>query len=437
MTISPFLFLGILLIGANALFNSLASALGLQYPYTTFLFNPSDVFADFIKTALAFPGPQLDISHWHHVFQTYLLDNVYTNFAISGKLSNLHGMPIPTIVAIISRRLFVIINPLYLWVLVGGLLMSALLYVVHRIIRVYYGARNGLLYACYFLISYPLLFSITRGHAVSMALSVILIVFFSCILSSECNILLPSLLLALAVNLRPNTIVFILAPIAMYSLRRYARFFCLSISIATSLYLVSLQFAHYLLPNYTLLNFLEGLRLYQNQYISQNWGVAFGSGFLTSAKFIRDLFHLNIPVTTLYSLNLFSFIFLIFTWLFCSYKRLADMPTCLASLFCIYAFSSGIFADYYLIPLVFLFCYIDNIYAMQPSSNRAVQLLMLMLAISPKQYLFISGISLQVIINPILLLIAALSVHPELSKIFARTIWVPSTRMAAKLFVPT
>ena len=43
----------------NGFFNSMATAFGAAFPYDTFCFSANDLFADFIKAAVSYPGPEI------------------------------------------------------------------------------------------------------------------------------------------------------------------------------------------------------------------------------------------------------------------------------------------------------------------------------------------------------------------------------------------
>ena len=55
----PF-FMIIFLTFLNSFFNSMASELSLSSQFTTFLFNPNDFMADLLKSALSYPGPEIN-----------------------------------------------------------------------------------------------------------------------------------------------------------------------------------------------------------------------------------------------------------------------------------------------------------------------------------------------------------------------------------------
>ena len=98
----------------NGLFNSLATAFGYGFPFDTFCFTSQDLFADFVKAVLSYPGPAIRrLDAWPALYRDYFEHNPYGGVeALSvGKLSNLHGMPLPTFIALEARRALAFRNP--------------------------------------------------------------------------------------------------------------------------------------------------------------------------------------------------------------------------------------------------------------------------------------------------------------------------------------
>ncbi|MDP2849061.1 MAG: hypothetical protein Q8O35_12855 [Humidesulfovibrio sp.] len=198
------------LVALNSLYNSLASAFGVGFPHTTFLFTPNDLFADYFKALFSYPGGENirieGTTRLSKMLAGYLHDNPYgsvENLAL-GKNTNLHGMPLPTIWALGNARLMAVVSPFVLFFLMSLPVLFGLYFILHKISL---SARDRLTWCALAAISYPVLFITTRGHLIAGMISVLLIAFVMLMYTNKLQ-WLAVLLLAIVVNLRPNTVIF-------------------------------------------------------------------------------------------------------------------------------------------------------------------------------------------------------------------------------------
>jgi len=414
-------FIGIFLLTAfNSIFNSLSVALGSSIDYTTFLMPPSDLFGDYFKAIFSFDInsslrfslkglDKLDI-----ILNEYLQNNNYKTLnPVTGNPSNLNGMPLSTAYYVMNLRLMALINPLVLYI-ANLFFLLTLLYLVINWLLV--SARDKSLFFLAVIFSYPFLFFLVRGHLFSWLTTLSLFAFLVSLEKKRLNLAL--LFLAIACNFRPNAIIFL--PLFLLVIQN--RFISNGVKIIFKLmlfflaiFIPCLLIANYYYAPYTLLNFVEAVANYHSIYVLGKAGLAYGSSlyglimsFDPSSKRVEKLILIASFILICITMQLFikkyinrlSFVFIITS--FC----------CLAT---------SVFADYYLgiffLPLIFL--------GMNSSQEKSippvniVQVFSCILLLGPKNYFYFdSGLSYQVLLNPLILCCAVTYTYIDALKHF-------------------
>jgi hypothetical protein len=220
-------------------------------------------------------------------------------------------------------------------------------------------------------------------------------------------------LLALAVNIRPNLIIFIFALLINDGKKIIKKNLIFDAGIflmfSASIFVISLFLASILYADYSLSNFLAGLKIYHLLYVVGDGGLAFGSSLFGALKLIfKSPPHLEI-ITTLICLYLFTF--------FTSHylNRTITKVTYIFILCGIYTLGSPVFADYHLIvffaPLVLIYLSKKNKSAADLSSTHKIIFISSILMLIPKNIFFVHGISFQIIFNPLILLFSFLVIY--------------------------
>ena len=382
---------------SNALFNSLASSVGLGYPLSTFLFKPWDLFGDLFKVAVTYPGPPLNIGP-----ELAPLFTPHTE-AESGGISNLNATPLVSLMYMSVRHALTAIHPIgVLAIFVGSWTIPLGLLALTR-------CRNRLLSTallCALLISYPTLFAITRGNLGAGLTSTALIT--ALVFTYERKFpLLVATLIAVAVNMRPNTIIFMLLPFLAYSPRDAAKYAAWALGYSVVIAVASFLTVTSLYPAYTLSSFSHAVGLYYKHYVIGDWGLAYGSSFFGLAKsavrflpYDYNLSMINKAVAALWGTTLLLAVALF------KYGRLGRRSIFFV-LCAIYTLASSVFADYHLLVffgvlLVYSDCGQVPWGSMAPADKAALLCAALMLA--PKNYVFFHDwVSMQVLLNPIIL----------------------------------
>lgn len=394
-----YVFVGLAL---NSIFNSLAFAFGYGFPVTSFLFPSADLLADFFKTNFAIAselGIYIDPSELPELIRKYLNSNAYLK---DGGITIFHLPPLTMLLSIgivFLMELFGPINSLLL------LLSIFFITVYASLIGFGLSAKRAGVWIAIFLMSYPVLFLITRGNLISgfatlfIALAIILFL-------QEKKLFWALIFSALAVNMRPNLIILL----SVVFIRPYGFDFKRIFSCAFLILIVffsSLELTHKILDGYTYLKFLNGLKIYHDLFISGAAGVNYGSS-------LYGAFRTFFPYSQAMETGIFlvcSGLFLYCTTIF-FFKKL-DLISYIFSLSALCCLMTPIFADYHLtiffLPLLLISVSCSKSFLLlDPFPSKKVITILIFactMLLIPKNYAFYKGeISWQVILNPLILL---------------------------------
>ena len=156
------------------------------------------------------------------------------------------------------------------------LLLSIFFIAVYEsLIGLGFSAKRAGLWLVIFLMSYPVLFLITRGNLISgiatLFISLAMILFIQ-----EKKLFWALMFSALAVNMRPNLIILLSAVfIRPYGFNFKRMFSCAFLILVV--FFSSLELTHRIFDGYTYSKFLNGLKIYHDLFISGAAGVNYGS----------------------------------------------------------------------------------------------------------------------------------------------------------------
>lgn len=393
----------------NSIFNSLAFAFGFHYPFTTFVFTPGDLFADFFKVIFSFPHEgeiAIQQNRFYDLLHIYLNANPYGGIQAlhSGSLTHFQLPPLSGLFSIISAQLMVFVDPLIYYGLILLLILTAIFYTFKSF---NYSRSNLLIFISAFILSYPFLLAVTRGNVYSIfaGISVINFLVLSYKYDKERSMLML-FFLALAINIRPNLIIFIFALLRNNNKKIINRNLIIDTGIfltfAISIFAISLLLIEALYKEYSFSTFLTAVKIYHSMYVIGDGGLAFGSSLFGALKFIFK-FHPQFEIASaLFSLSLFLF----FT--FAYFKSKIDKTTYIYTLCGVYILGSSVIGDYHLLvffaPLALIYLDTKNKVSSNLSAIQKLVFISSILMLVPKNIFFIKGISLQVIFNPLILL---------------------------------
>lgn len=276
--------LGIVLAGValNLLYNLIWIALGGEFPYTNFLFRTDDRFADFFKLLIYFGdfGGRA-IAHGNALLN---VDQLLADFAEQARhfgrgspLNPFHLPPLAMALAMGFRRLIELVNPALVLLSLIALYLTVLTTSFLRI-----APSRQALWVMAALCSYPVLFTIDRANVYSAIIGLCLV---AGLYSSAKGRVTPLalLLVAIALNLRPNACFF---PLAMFLAGMGWRLIDgIKLAILTlAIALVAYVAAQAALPQYTPDAIRSGLADYHKMYVLGNLGIAYGSSLLGAMK---------------------------------------------------------------------------------------------------------------------------------------------------------
>ena len=263
---------------------------------------------------------------------------------------------------------------------------------------------------CAFLLSYPFIFSITRGNIGSGIVGATLII--AILLSIDrSHPLLAAVLIGIAINVKPNAIIFLGIFFFTYSIKSFLKYSILGLFTAALIFYIFLYPSTYIYPDYNIETFFASLQNYYKIYIIDDSGLAYGSSALGAIKLIYKIAHVQVSKWAGLFIVFFSITALIVSALLNKLKHLSDK----AGLFilCVsYIISSGVFADYHLLVLFsFILLYTRNInYGKELNFIDMIILTSTIATLIPKNHFFYnnSEISYQVILNPLILIFSIL-----------------------------
>jgi hypothetical protein len=390
------------------MFWSFVLALGIK---STHSYLPiGDLFGDFFKVILSYPGAtEISFNRSFGFFYTLTdwANNTY-NYGINGldtnTVTHFHMPPLSTVFSLTCLHLMHYIPAQIEFALVVLLAVFAL-YKISREI----GSNNKetALWMGSILLSYPFIFAIQRGNMFYIASSIFLILYIVFIFKNKFKYL-DVLLLALAVNIRPNAIIFIFALMIINDGQRAKRFVLFLFS-SFAIFLISFYFANLMYPEYTFTNFTRGLGLYHHAYVAGSLGNPNNSSLFILIKLLlgyhrpEELLGVAIPGIIIF----YAF------WLFIK-NKLNSIEYIFIICSC-YMLSSTVFADYHLLvflaPILILSIRDSNQALLPFTKNNIYQSASLIFItccflISPKNYLYLDRISVFELLNPIVALTA-------------------------------
>lgn len=261
----------------NGLFNSLYVASGhLSLHRTTFLFKPTDLHADLLKYIFSFYQGQFpEYFKWDELYQKYYLHNNYGGIEQlkNGTLSSYGGLPMGIILAFGLGQLIFFGGPKFLVVVFYLFVIIGIGYTIKFFTR--QETRSGAFFFLITLLSYPILFLLTRGHIYSF-ITGSLGIFFIYLVLKKYPIYLPILLLSIMINLRPNMLI-LGTLFLVYGFRESIKATLFVIILGAFGFFVSFFFASRLFEGYSLQTILLGFKMYSSIYVIGAGGDSFNN----------------------------------------------------------------------------------------------------------------------------------------------------------------
>lgn len=386
---------------ANLAFNMLAIVLGLPYPFTSFLSGSTDSFGDFFKFALSFPGGSTVAPG------TVLREQVARALAAHdyagaaglkiGLLTHFHTPPLTVLICLTANIAMRALGAGQTYLLT---IVALIGYWCHLSALAGRNRAEVLVFALLGVISYPMLLMIDRGN-VYAGLTALLVIHAILLVRRGGSQALAAMCLAIAVNIRPNAIIFLLPLIMLMRGRQMSMLMTFGMA-AAALAGCALLIANTLYPDYTMATFRVGLAIYYRLYVVGNGGLGFGSSLFGAIKFLTGY---RAGYDTL--AMLIASAILIGTIL--CHRRGSLSGASLLFLICAaYTLGSAVIADYHLLVFLVVPMLAANMSTIETADGIA--LLSSCLILAPKSYVFNDGVSWQVVANPFILLIGSITI---------------------------
>jgi hypothetical protein len=262
-------------------------------------FSTSDLFADYIKHI----GSYAQLSSinveawlpgwWREIFIAYLSNNPYSSKPelATQTLTHFHAPPLVVVLAkSIANNLFVYPGVVTSYFIIVSLIVILAGFVVSLCFK---ETRLRLIVTPAVLLLYPCVFAFTRGNIYAMLSSLSVVAAFLLICKRSGYMLLGTILMCVAIGLRPNNLVFL--PILCILYRRlykdvspalYVLLFR-SFLILIGSVLASTLAAGILYPNFSIPLFLKAYSFYQSMYEYGGAGIDYSSSLFQPVKVCR------------------------------------------------------------------------------------------------------------------------------------------------------
>lgn len=402
----------------NAVYFALRYAFG--YEFGTFLTGPEDRFADLVKVALSFKTITWQLTEteafaaWPNFYKDYLLHNPYGGIAnlSLGQLTHFHHPPLSQLLFTLCGLLITQSQSATIALWFGfGIYVSGLTCLVAST-----SPHNNLSalpkhWAVFFLClaTYPAMLVFARGNYNAGFSSILIAIFLVHCFGRRTVSVWPLLALAVAINIRPTALIFLAALPLAFGPKESVRKLASLLSLTIAIFVGSLLIEQLLYPDYTIDNFLQGLAIYKARYIVGRGGDAGNASLWALIKNSATMsgWFIHYYYEELSRLFLVAGILVALLGLRIvrqAYLHAASATFVLVSL---YVLLAPVTAEYHLLvfiaPLIVLsMCESDS-----PAPPQArIVFFASVIMMCPKNYIFIEGLSLQTIINPLVLVLA-------------------------------
>ncbi len=395
--------------GLNLAFNLGAILLGHGYPYSFFLFRPDDNFSDFFSLLQTYPGGAVarPSGDWLlHALMPQQPPSLGAREPGLPSVTHFHMMPLSTLLAQALIGAMRFIDPSLLFFLLLGSILGGWCLIAHRFGQ---SPAERATWIKLGLFAYPMLMMVQRGNLFAGASAMLIVAALLLGLERRAPIA-AAIMLAIAVNIRPNVILLALPMLALYWPHAW-RFSIALGAVGIGIVVVAMLAANALYPAYRLDTFLGGLRVYYELYVVHDWGLPFGSSLLGMMKLVFGPHAWFDAFAAALSLGLMMLGIIAHRL-----RRIGDAHMLFVTVGAA-CLGTSVLSDYHL--LVMLIVVMGFAAEAKPGDARSlgafrVALVTTSLLLAPKNYLYFglidSPISLQVAVNPLLLILAIAAV---------------------------
>jgi hypothetical protein len=382
-----------LLLICQLLFNLFCTLIGVGHPYNIFLFEPNDRFADILKTSDSFG-----------VADTWVGDNSWYRPLLNAL------PPFQLLIEISFGFLVKILNVNAIF-----LLFTVYLFIIYAIflsIKNFVDISDKIALFLICVINYGFIFFLDRGNS-SIFTVLLLILFLANIDKPKQSMLF--LALCISIKITPLFFFIIIYLYQKENIKAYIYYLLLYLIFINtfSFILVNNFYRIYLHETYNLNTFLVGGKMYLKTYLYNGEGISYGSSLITlislSLLIIKKLFSLNENIYLPLSQISLILLILSYCYILLNIKYFTKNKfTLILFVFTTYLLFSPVTGDYYISYFALPLLFYNN-------KDNAKYFIPLVLLLAPKNYLFYHTYSIQIILNPILMLWILFIINKELA----------------------
>ena len=369
----------------------------------------NDLFADFFKFVLAFPGgdavqpsPLWGLGEWIARYQQSQ-DYAGVEGLATSRLTTFHVTPLTALFCLVSVRVMQWVDPVLLFAAQAAALGG---WWIALAMRNASSRAEGVFWAIAGLACYPAAMVFLRGNFYAGCVGLLVIQAMLTAFRQPMS-LRAAVLLGLACCIRPNAVIFMLPLLALTSSSRLGALLCFG-ATGAGVSLAALWGANALHPEYTLRTFQAALRIYYDTYVVRDLGVAYGSSMFGALKLLFG-YRPGLDTLAMVPAALIALATAAMAW------RQALRPSSLLFLTAAaYALGSTIFADYHLLPflLPLLLLAREEEGDAMDARARAVMICSCLI-LAPKNLAFPDQYSWQALANPLILLAGSFQILGE------------------------
>ncbi|HEY6896844.1 MAG TPA: hypothetical protein VI279_06250 [Rhodocyclaceae bacterium] len=402
-------------VALNAIYFTLRFEFG--YGVGTFLSGPSDRFADLIKVALSFKtitqhlADSDSFQNWPTLYQGYLLHNPHgglENLAVGG-LTHFQYPPLSELIFTLCALLISATKSpsavLWVWFFIylcGVYCLGKLAQPASQL-----STERWLFISFLCLASYPALFMLSRGNYHAGFTSILISIFMVSLFGRHQFSITTMVALALAINIRPTAALFLISLPLTLGLRPSIKPMFRTLILTGALFVATLLIEQSIYPDYTIGNFLRGLEIYRSLYIDGRAGDGGNSSLWAMIRNGAGMTGIFIYQEELWRIFLAGSVFvsaLSMRELLAGNAAIAAGPFALVSC---YVLLQPVCADYHLLVFIApLLLIAMNGKGMHLHPNDRIAVIASTILLCPKNYIFVNGISLQTLLNPLVLMCA-------------------------------
>lgn len=389
------------------LINILYCLLRFEYGhgYSTIFFGPGDPFADLVKVAMSYKDIMRGVegsayfSKWPDIYKNYLLDNPYggVDALQKGALTHFHLPPFSSIIFILCAFVIKWLQyPVSAVVLYYMIYLAIVLYAINRYVELLDGRSvrqwgwTEIVIVLIFMISFPAIYMTVRGNINAGFTAAFIAIYLLPISIRKPVGYVECIAIAMAINIRPNAAILLLALPSIYGVRQSVLPLLKSVILTIILFCASLYLVGIIYPDYTFQSFLKALKIYDNIYIKNAEGDSLHLFLVNICKYYGFRFRYDtIKGALLFLVSISPLIIPLAIYLSKRFDR--DVYVLPFAFVVFYRIYTPVFTEYHMLVFAVIICIVLEDYRERKGGDLFIYYFILIVSIimiSPKRYFF-------------------------------------------------